>query len=143
VLTLALGLSSPAAAQSDWANCSSGDTGRIIQGCSAILSAGTKVPSNQRAVAYVNRGIAYYDRGELTKARSDYTAAIRLDPKRGEAFHNRADLELRIGEIEAAIPTTHRSSRSILKLPAPTTGAAMRYGKMARSIAPLPITMKR
>ena len=92
-----------ALAQSDWSSCSSGEPVRIIQGCTAILSPGNKIPATQRALAYVNRGIAYYDRGELDKARADYTAAIRLDPKRTEAFHNRADLELRLGEIEAAI----------------------------------------
>ena len=96
-------LTSSARAQSDWSNCSSGEPVRIIEGCSAILSGRSRVPPPQRAVAYVNRGIAYYDRGELDKARSDYTAAIRLDPKRAEAYHNRADLELRVGELEAAI----------------------------------------
>src|SRR5262249_18006979 len=44
-----------ALAQSDWSSCSSGEPARIIQGCSAILSPGNKIPAAQRALAYVNR----------------------------------------------------------------------------------------
>ncbi|WP_461321689.1 tetratricopeptide repeat protein [Bradyrhizobium barranii] len=45
----------------------------------------------------------FYDRNELERARADYTAAIQLDSKNAEAFHNRGDLLLRMGLIEAAI----------------------------------------
>jgi tetratricopeptide (TPR) repeat protein len=95
-------LNAPAWAQSEWADCSAAEPARIIRGCSTILS-NTKVPAKQRAVAHVNRGIAYYDRGELEKALADYSSAIRVDPKNAEAHHNRADVRLRMGDLENAI----------------------------------------
>jgi tetratricopeptide (TPR) repeat protein len=88
---------------SDWSECSSGDPARAVSGCSIILNKGNATPPAQRAVALVNRGIAFYDRNELEKARADYTSAIQLDPKNAEAFHNRGDLLLRQGVLEAAI----------------------------------------
>ena len=94
--------STPAWAQSEWADCSAAEPARIIRGCSTILS-NTKVPAKQRAVAHVNRGIAFYDRGELEKALADYSSAIRLDVKNAEAHHNRADVRLRMGDLDAAI----------------------------------------
>jgi hypothetical protein len=57
--------------------------------CSLILSKGKAAPTAQRAVALVNRGIAYYDRNELGKARANYTSVIQLDPKNAEAFRYR------------------------------------------------------
>ena len=35
----------------------------------------------QDAVAYYNRGIAYYDKGDLDRAIADYDQAIALDPQ--------------------------------------------------------------
>lgn len=98
-----LGIPIPNSFASDWSDCSSGDPTRAITGCTTILKKGSATPANQRAVAYVNRGIAYYDRNELEKARTDYTSAIQIDPKNVEAFHNRGDLLLRQGLLEAAI----------------------------------------
>ncbi|VIO79003.1 TPR repeat-containing protein YrrB [Bradyrhizobium ivorense] len=92
-----------ASSASEWSDCSSGDPAKAVQGCSAILKNGSATPPKQRAVALVNRGIAFYDRGDLDKARADYTAAIQLDPTNADAFHNRADLMLRNGALEAAI----------------------------------------
>jgi hypothetical protein len=60
--------------------------------CSLILSRGKAVPTAQRAVALVNRGIAYYDRNELERARANYTSVIQLDPKSAEAFHYRGEV---------------------------------------------------
>ncbi len=101
-MCLAGALSAPAWAQGEWADCSAGEPSRIIRGCSTILS-NAKVPAKQRAVAHVNRGIAYYDRGELDKALADYSSAIRLDAKNAEAHHNRADVRLRMGDLDNAI----------------------------------------
>ena len=42
------------------------------------------------ALAYNNRGIAYFDKGDWQKAIDDYTDAIRLNSQYGQAFNNRA-----------------------------------------------------
>src|SRR3954453_13399813 len=88
---------------SDWSDCSSGDPARTISACSAILNKGIAVPAAQRAVALLNRGIAYYDSNDLEKALADYSSAIQLNPKNAEAFHDRGDLLLRQGSLEPAI----------------------------------------
>ena len=93
----------PGLAQSPWADCAAKTSDRIIAGCTRILAGGSKTPVRERVLAYINRGIAYYDRGELDRALADYTSAIRLDPKNAEALSNRADLKLRKGDIESAI----------------------------------------
>jgi tetratricopeptide (TPR) repeat protein len=106
VTALALGCSffaTAAAAQSDLANCSSGEPDRMIAGCSAIINRGAKSATRQRAGAFVNRGIAYYELGNLAKALDDYNSALKLDGKFTDAWHNRADVELRKGDLQAAI----------------------------------------
>ena len=42
------------------------------------------------AAAFVNRGIAYYDKGQYDRAIQDYDQAIRLKPDLAEAFNNRS-----------------------------------------------------
>src|SRR6266702_366166 len=71
----------PALAESSWPDCAAKTADRIIAGCTKILAGGSKTPVRERVLAYVNRGIAFYDRGELDKSLADYTSAIRLDPK--------------------------------------------------------------
>ena len=41
------------------------------------------------ARAYVNRGSAWGNRGDLDRAIADYNQAIRLDPKDTKAYYNR------------------------------------------------------
>ena len=93
----------PGLAQSPWTDCAAKTSDLIIAGCTRILAGGSKTPVRERVLAYINRGIAYYDRGELDRALADYTSAIRLDSKNAEALSNRADLKLRKGDIESAI----------------------------------------
>jgi len=40
--------------------------------------------------AFVNRGVAYYDKGQFGRAIEDYDQAIRLKPDLAEAFNNRS-----------------------------------------------------
>jgi tetratricopeptide (TPR) repeat protein len=134
-----------AIADTEWADCSSADTSRIIQGCSAILAKTSKIPLKQRAVAYVNRGIAYYDRGELEKALADYSAAIRSDPVSSEAYHNRADLELHKGDLLAAIADYTKSIDLNSKSASAYNGrgnALRESGKIDRAIADYDLAIK-
>ena len=112
VTALAVGCSfftTAAAAQSDAARkCSSRNPDLMVDGCTAIITHARDM--KQRADAFSNRGIAFYERGELDKALDDYNRAITLynganqrDEKSTDAWHNRADLELRTGNLQAAI----------------------------------------
>ncbi|MDR0746687.1 MAG: tetratricopeptide repeat protein [Helicobacteraceae bacterium] len=62
------------------------------------------------ALAYYNRGVAYYYLGEYNKAIADYTQAIEFDPKYAPAYHNRGvaydnlnDHNKAIGDFNQAI----------------------------------------
>ena len=43
----------------------------------------------EKAEIYIDRGIAYENKGEYDKAIADYTEAIRLDPKDAKAYCSR------------------------------------------------------
>lgn len=56
------------------------------------------------ANAYNLRGIAYYDKQNWTGAIADYAAAIKLEPRHGEALNNRAWTEFKAGNARRALP---------------------------------------
>jgi len=56
----------------------------------AIKAYSEAISLKPSARAYNNRGIAYFDKGDWQKAIDDYTEAIRLNSRYGEAFNNRA-----------------------------------------------------
>jgi hypothetical protein len=49
-----------------------------IQGCSKVIQRGGAVSERIRAIAYTNRAVAYYHKGDLDSALADYNDAIRL-----------------------------------------------------------------
>jgi tetratricopeptide (TPR) repeat protein len=62
------------------------------------------------AMAYSNRGRAYYNKGDYDRAFADYTQALRVDPnykdayiKRGVAYDNKGDYGRAIADYEAAL----------------------------------------
>ncbi len=57
----------------------------------------------QDALAYRNRGVAYYKQGDLDRAIADFTRAIELDPDNGTAFYARGTAYAEAGEKEKAI----------------------------------------
>src|ERR1700722_19344142 len=82
----ALLMTAPVAAQQAQGEASCGTKGGAptpdvtITTCTAAIESGKIGPPNL-SLAYNNRGIAYADKGDLDRALSDYTAAIRLDPR--------------------------------------------------------------
>ena len=54
------------------------------------------------ALAYNNRGSAYYQLGRIEWAMYDYTEAIRLNPRLGGVFVNRATAFALLGKNEEA-----------------------------------------
>ena len=55
------------------------------------------------AEAYYNRGLAYYEQGNLDKAIADYDEAIRLNPDDAQAYYNRAIAYYDRGNLDKAI----------------------------------------
>jgi lipoprotein NlpI len=91
------------ASQRDRDDCNqAGDRDRSIAGCTRILEAGRET-ANSRAIAYYNRGNAYYAKGDNDRAIADYTESIWLDPKSALVFNNRGKAYLGKGNFDRAI----------------------------------------
>ncbi len=61
------------------------------------------------AVAYKNRGLYFFERGELDRAIEDDTEAIRLDPSYVHAYNNRGLAFVRAGRLDQAIADFNRA----------------------------------
>jgi tetratricopeptide (TPR) repeat protein len=73
-----------------------------ISGCTTLIQSGRETQSNL-AVSFVDRGIAYKDKGEIDRAIHDYDEAIRLKPDDATAFHNRGNAYKAKREVDRAI----------------------------------------
>lgn len=60
-------------------------------------------PANVRSISYYNRGIEYERKSEHDRAIADFTSALRINPKYGDAFHHRALMYRAKGELDRAI----------------------------------------
>ena len=63
------------------------------------------------AAAFVNRGIAYYDKGQYDLAIEDYDEAIRLQPDLAEAYNNRALAYYKTNQYARALPDFDQTIR--------------------------------
>ncbi len=63
-----------------WCSAATPDLGLQIKGCTALIRSG-RWPGKYVAFAYNVRGTAYQSNGDFDRAISDYSDAIRLDPK--------------------------------------------------------------
>ncbi len=59
----------------------------------------------KNAMAYYNRGRAWYAKGEYDRAIADSTEAIRLDPKNAMAYYNRGRAGAPRGSTTGRSPT--------------------------------------
>jgi tetratricopeptide (TPR) repeat protein len=97
---IAAALSSPVMAQrsSDWQACvksqSAPDAG--IRACTNIINSGREKGRNL-AIAYNNRGDAFWVKNDNDKAFADYDQAIKIDPKYATAYVNRGIIHRRLG----------------------------------------------
>jgi tetratricopeptide (TPR) repeat protein len=94
-----------------------------IAGCTALIEAGTAAAANV-PVLYNNRGIAYRAKGDLDRAISDYSEAIRLDPSYDIAYFNRGRARYLKRDSTAPSPTTARACASIRNTARPMSIAA-------------------
>jgi tetratricopeptide (TPR) repeat protein len=99
--------------QENWEKCKSVDLDTRIAGCTAVIQSGlltALLPSEKLSNIYVNRGTAYYNKGDYNRAIQDYDQAIRLDPKympayysRGSAYFKKSDYDPAIQDLNEAI----------------------------------------
>src|SRR5262245_27477302 len=61
------------------------------------------------AWAYVNRGVAYSDKGDQDRAITDFTTAIRINPRAAEAYNSRGIAHNRKGDCDLAITDFNRA----------------------------------
>ncbi|HEX6001643.1 MAG TPA: tetratricopeptide repeat protein [Hyphomicrobiaceae bacterium] len=91
-------------------DCFGKDSGRRIEGCTALIDGGG-VSQSQLADVYAMRALAYSLRGEYATAIQDYDAAINMRPDFAVALNNRAWAYYRWGKADAAIPDVEASLR--------------------------------
>ena len=76
---------------SQWRTCTGNrdiDWDTQIGSCTALIQSGQET-AYSRAIAYNNRGNAYTAKGDIDRAISDYSEAIRLDPNKPEYLNGR------------------------------------------------------
>ncbi|MEM0987771.1 MAG: tetratricopeptide repeat protein [Pseudomonadota bacterium] len=83
--------------------CNQGDDPDLrLAGCTAIIQSG-QWSEDDLAIAFNNRGTAYADLGQHSRAIEDYDEALRLDPNYTEANYNRGDAYAELGQHARAI----------------------------------------
>jgi tetratricopeptide (TPR) repeat protein len=106
-LSLASGLvwTTPALALSRLEIACAGSAGATIEqriaACTRIIRRAWRTP-HDRAVAFNNRGGAFYYKGEIERAIADYEQAIKLDPFYAHAYNNRCWSGAVLGRTEQA-----------------------------------------
>ncbi len=114
-LSIALGVglisfsSAFAASQADRNACDKASTDpEGIRACTNIIDSHDE--GYNRAIAYMNRGVAYGGKGEHDRAIADYDQAIRLNPQnviaystRGLAYNNKGDYDRAIVDFDQAV----------------------------------------
>ncbi|MGE3146781.1 MAG: tetratricopeptide repeat protein [Pseudorhodoplanes sp.] len=109
---LCAGTVTPLAAQSNaaWDMCQSSmrAADQVIAGCNTVIAAGGK--GGDPAAAYLQRGIAYAQRGEFDNAIADFDEALARKPKtaeilfnRGKAWHGKRDFWRAVNDYDRAI----------------------------------------
>ena len=91
-----------AASQGDHDACAKSSGDETISACTRVIEDRGE-DAGRRAAAYYNRGSAHL-KGDADRAIADFSEAIRLDPKRADAYLNRA-LAYRIkNDVDRAMP---------------------------------------
>jgi lipoprotein NlpI len=89
-----------------WQSCTGNpgvDWDQQIRSCSTLIQS-DREPTQNRAIAYYRRGLAYVAKGDPDHAIADYTEAIRLDPKFAQAYGSRGNVYLDDkGDLDRAI----------------------------------------
>ncbi len=87
-MLIAVAAPASAANRKNHDDCNTADPDRNIAGCT-IVAEDTRERPQTRANAYVGRGLAWRDKGNLDRAIADFTVAISLNPKDALAYNDR------------------------------------------------------
>ena len=105
-LAAMIGFAGPTQAQpsQEWTWCANKETPPDlgINGCTTVIQSG-KEPNRNLAIAFHNRAVAYYAKGEHDRAIQDYDQAIQLNPTLVDAFNNRGLAYYAKGQHDRAI----------------------------------------
>ena len=63
----------------------------------------------QEAIDYNNRGLVYFQGGQLSQAITDYNTALELDPQLASVYNNRANYYVACGNLVAALADYDRA----------------------------------
>lgn len=99
-----------AASQEDHKNCYVGKGDPAIAACSRIISDQTE-PLQNRARAYLNRGVEYEAKKNHDSAIADYNEAIRLDPNYADAYYDRGNVYFDKNDYDLAIVNYNEAIR--------------------------------
>ena len=81
-----------------------------ISGCAELIRR-DRLRTKDLAGALNSRGIGYYEKGDLDRAISDFTRAIRLNPKDAYTFNNRGQTYYAKDRLGRAIADYNRAIR--------------------------------
>lgn len=109
VLLVGLAISTIASLADERHDCEKLRGEASLRACSAIIEAGT-YDASMMAVAYLNRGLEYFDKGYYDQAINDYSASIDLDAGKADVYNNRGtayqakrDFDRAIADFDKAI----------------------------------------
>ncbi len=96
-----------------WDRCSSPsyateEPDAVIEACSEIVRSEGE-PIQDISTAYNNRGIAYAQKGDHDRAISDYTKAIEINARNGDAYSNRSNAYEQKGDHDRAIADSSKA----------------------------------
>ena len=76
-----------------------------------LLAAGCATVQTElnNPAAYINRGVAYYSKGQYDQAISDYNKALEINPRYAEAYNNRGDAYLGKGQYDKSWEDVHKA----------------------------------
>src|SRR5262245_10919335 len=112
----------PAAAD-DRQDCTSKNSNRKLEACTAVIKSGHE-PKENLAAAYRNRGIANAAKKEYDQAIADFSKAIELNPKDVAAYNDRAAVYTTKGDYQHAVADVTKAVELAAQAPGKPAAAA-------------------
>jgi len=112
----------PAAAD-DRQDCTSKNSNRKLEACTAVIESGHE-PKLNLAAAYRNRGIVNAAKQDYDRAIADFSKAIELNPKYVAAYNDRAAVYTSKGDYQRAVADVTKAVELAAQAPAKPAAAA-------------------